>query len=111
MRTDFGISKYTNEKNFFRVAFLCQYIPRIYRMVQLIGGVSANGFIFESAWANFVINLLMFILTGHVVGACWYLLGLQVSECVYCVYILSNNHIHPPLNLSKLKYLVFTSFF
>ncbi|KAG6538449.1 hypothetical protein ZIOFF_003571 [Zingiber officinale] len=65
-------------KNLLRVTVLLQYIPRIIRFVPLLGGQSASGFIFESAWANFVINLLMFVLAGHVVGSCWYLFGLQV---------------------------------
>ncbi|PNY02543.1 cyclic nucleotide-gated cation channel protein, partial [Trifolium pratense] len=44
---------------------------------------SPTGFIFESAWANFIINLLIFMLSGHVVGSCWYLFGLQrVNQCL-----------------------------
>lgn len=66
-------------KNLLRATVLLQYIPRITRFLPLLAGRSASGFIFESAWANFVINLLMFVLAGHVVGSCWYLFGLQVS--------------------------------
>ena len=67
-------------KNLLRAAVLVQYIPRLYRFLPLLAGQSPSGFIFESAWANFVINLLTFVLAGHVVGACWYLFGLQVPE-------------------------------
>ncbi|PWA98503.1 cyclic nucleotide-binding transporter 1 [Artemisia annua] len=69
-------------KNLLRSAVLVQYIPRLYRFLPLLAGQSPSGFTFESAWANFVINLLTFVLAGHVVGSCWYLFGLQdISDC------------------------------
>ncbi|BAF10182.1 probable cyclic nucleotide-gated ion channel 20, chloroplastic [Oryza sativa Japonica Group] len=81
-----GLSTANYAKNLLRITVLLQYVPRIIRFVPLLGGQSdssANGFIFESAWANFVINLLMFVLAGHVVGSCWYLFGLQrVNQCL-----------------------------
>ena len=48
--------------------------------VAVLAGQTPTGFIFESAWANFFINLLTFMLAGHVVGSCWYLFGLQVRQ-------------------------------
>ncbi|KAH6770523.1 cyclic nucleotide-binding transporter 1 [Perilla frutescens var. hirtella] len=70
-------------KNLLRAAILVQYIPRLYRFLPLLAGQSPTGFIFESAWANFVMNLLTFILASHVVGSCWYLFGLQrVNQCL-----------------------------
>ncbi|XP_057247070.1 probable cyclic nucleotide-gated ion channel 20, chloroplastic isoform X2 [Beta vulgaris subsp. vulgaris] len=78
-----GSSGANYAKNLLRVAILVQYIPRLYRFLPLLVGQSAIGFIFESAWANFVINLLTFVLSGHVVGSCWYLFGLQrVNQCL-----------------------------
>ncbi|XP_071722418.1 probable cyclic nucleotide-gated ion channel 20, chloroplastic [Rutidosis leptorrhynchoides] len=69
-------------KNLLRVSVLIQYVPRLYRFLPLLVGQSPTGFIFESAWANFVINLFTFMLSGHVVGSCWYLFGLQrVNQC------------------------------
>ncbi|CAN6577735.1 unnamed protein product [Malus baccata var. baccata] len=41
--------------------------------------LTPSGFIFESAGANFVINILIFVLASHIVGSCWYLMGLQVG--------------------------------
>jgi hypothetical protein len=78
-----GLSSANYAKNLLRATVLLQYVPRIIRFVPLLDGQSANGFIFESAWANFVINLLMFVLAGHVVGSCWYLFGLQVSQVFF----------------------------
>ncbi|XP_021292076.1 probable cyclic nucleotide-gated ion channel 20, chloroplastic isoform X2 [Herrania umbratica] len=70
-------------KNLLRTAILIQYLPRLYRFLPFLAGQSPSGFIFESAWANFVINLLTFMLSGHIVGSCWYLLGLQrVNQCL-----------------------------
>lgn len=78
-----GSSAANFAKNLLRATVLLQYIPRIIRFLPLLAGQSASGFIFESAWANFVINLLMFVLAGHVVGSCWYLFGLQrVNQCL-----------------------------
>ncbi|XP_058755122.1 probable cyclic nucleotide-gated ion channel 20, chloroplastic isoform X1 [Vicia villosa] len=70
-------------KNLLRLAILIQYIPRLFRFLPLLIGQSPTGFIFESVWASFILNLLIFMLSGHVVGACWYLFGLQrVNECL-----------------------------
>ncbi|KAK2367538.1 putative cyclic nucleotide-gated ion channel 20, chloroplastic [Trifolium repens] len=78
-----GYSGANYAKNLIRLAILIQYIPRLFRYLPLLIGQSHTGFIFESAWANFIINLLIFILSGHVVGSCWYLFGLQrVNQCL-----------------------------
>ncbi|GLT55903.1 hypothetical protein SLA2020_289870 [Shorea laevis] len=78
-----GASGANYAKNLLRVAILVQYIPRLYRFLPLLAGQSPRGFIFESAWANFVINLLTFVLSGHIVGSLWYLFGLQrVNQCL-----------------------------
>ncbi|CAI9113296.1 OLC1v1013869C1 [Oldenlandia corymbosa var. corymbosa] len=70
-------------KNLLRAAILAQYIPRLYRFLPLLAGQSPIGLVFESAWANFIINLLTFVLSSHVVGSCWYLFGLQrVNQCL-----------------------------
>ncbi|KAJ1410152.1 RmlC-like jelly roll fold [Sesbania bispinosa] len=70
-------------KNLLRAAILMQYIPKLFRFLPLLIGQSPTGFIFESAGANFIINLLIFMLASHVVGSCWYLFGLQrVNQCL-----------------------------
>jgi cyclic nucleotide gated channel len=74
-----GISGANNAKNLLRAAVLVQYIPRLWRFTPLLIGQSPSGFIFETALANFFINLFTYILSGHIVGSCWYLFGLQVS--------------------------------
>ncbi|XP_058762219.1 probable cyclic nucleotide-gated ion channel 20, chloroplastic [Vicia villosa] len=64
------------------ILILVQYILRLFRFLPLLIGQSPSGFIFKSAWANFVINLLFFMLFSHIVGSCWYLFALQrVDQC------------------------------
>ncbi|XP_062111008.1 probable cyclic nucleotide-gated ion channel 20, chloroplastic [Humulus lupulus] len=78
-----GTSGANYAKNLLRAAILAQYAPRLYRFLPMLAGQSPSGFIFESAWANFIINLLTFVLSGHVVGSLWYLFGLQrVNQCL-----------------------------
>eukprot|EP00250_Pteridium_aquilinum_P005153 c15291_g1_i1 orf=200-2506(+) len=80
-------------KNLLRVIVLVQYFPRMIRFFPLLAGNSPTGFIFETAWANFFINLFLFLLVAHVVGSCWYLFGLQrVNQCLrdVCIQSISN---------------------
>ncbi|CAJ1952239.1 unnamed protein product [Sphenostylis stenocarpa] len=78
-----GSSGANYAKNLLRAAILVQYFPRLFRFLPQLIGQSPTGFIFESAWANFIINLLIFMLSGHVVGSFWYLFGLQrVNQCL-----------------------------
>ncbi|XP_068309204.1 probable cyclic nucleotide-gated ion channel 20, chloroplastic isoform X2 [Pyrus communis] len=82
LRKTSGLTGANHAKNLLRAAVLLQYIPRLYRFLPFLAGQTPSGFIFESAWANFIINLLTFVLSGHVVGSCWYLFGLQrVNQC------------------------------
>ncbi|XP_015966822.1 probable cyclic nucleotide-gated ion channel 20, chloroplastic isoform X2 [Arachis duranensis] len=76
-----GSSGANYAKNLLRAVILVQYIPRLCRFLPML--ISPTGFIFESAWANFFINLLTFMLSGHVVGSWWYLFALQrVNQCL-----------------------------
>lgn len=66
-------------KNLLRITVLLQYIPRCFRFVPLAMG----SFAFETAGANFVINMFIYLLAGHVVGCCWYLFSLQrINKCL-----------------------------
>ncbi|KAK9714311.1 hypothetical protein RND81_06G085600 [Saponaria officinalis] len=83
-------------KNLLRAVILVQYIPRLYRFLPLFAGQSPIGFVFESAWANFFINILTFVLSGHFVGSCWYLFGLQrVNQCLRDACHKTNNSFIP----------------
>ncbi|CAN6997063.1 unnamed protein product [Brassica oleracea var. botrytis] len=70
-------------KNLLCTAVVVQCIPKLHRLFHLLARKRTTGFIFESAWASFFINLFTFILAGHIVGSCWYLFGLQrVNRCL-----------------------------
>ncbi|CAN8258977.1 unnamed protein product [Cochlearia groenlandica] len=78
-----GIHRAEYERNIIRAGFLFQYIPKLYRLLPLLAGQTATSTIFESAWINFFVNLLTFVLAGHAVGSFWYLAGLQrVKKCL-----------------------------
>ncbi|XP_058108462.1 probable cyclic nucleotide-gated ion channel 20, chloroplastic isoform X4 [Magnolia sinica] len=70
-------SRANDAKNLLRATVILNYIPRIIRFLPLLASQSASGFIFESAWVNFIIHLLIFVLAGHAVGSFWYLFGVQ----------------------------------
>ncbi|KAL5160460.1 putative cyclic nucleotide-gated ion channel 20, chloroplastic [Glycine soja] len=59
LRKYLGISGANFAKNLLRAAILLQYFPRLFRFLPLLIGQSPTGFIFESAWANFIINLFL----------------------------------------------------
>ncbi|KAL0719279.1 hypothetical protein Bca4012_068603 [Brassica carinata] len=92
-----GTSTAGSERNIIRSTFLVQYIPKLYRFLPLLAGQTPTGFIFESAWASFVINLLTFMLAGHAVGSCWYFSGLErVKKCLLHAW---NNSVDERRNL------------
>ncbi|KAB5531722.1 hypothetical protein DKX38_018392 [Salix brachista] len=75
-----GASGANNAKNLLRLANLVQNIPKLF---PLVVGRSPSGFQLETASANFIINLVMYMLSCHIVGSCWYLFGLQrVHHCL-----------------------------
>ncbi|CAH8341556.1 unnamed protein product [Eruca vesicaria subsp. sativa] len=77
-----GASGGNYAKNFLTAAVLFQYIPKLCRLLPLLAGKTPAVFLFDSA-CSFVVNLLTFMLVGHVVGSCWYLFGLQrVNHCL-----------------------------
>ncbi|KAH0943487.1 hypothetical protein HID58_003124 [Brassica napus] len=93
-----GTSTAGFERNIIRSTFIVQYIPKLYRLLPLLAGQTPTGFIFESAWASFVINLLTFMLAGHAVGSCWYFSGIErVKKCL--LYAAWNNSVDERRNL------------
>ncbi|KAJ0238407.1 Ion transport domain-containing protein [Hirschfeldia incana] len=80
--THLGASGDNYANNFLKAAVLFQYIPKLCRLLPLLAGKTPTVFLVESA-CSFVVNILTFILVGHVVGSCWYLFGMQrVNHCL-----------------------------
>lgn len=57
-----------------------QYHPKLLKLLPLIVEQTPTAFLLKPAWANFVKNLLTFMLAGHVVGTVWYTFGLGVWQ-------------------------------
>lgn len=60
-----------------RLLVLVQYFPRIRRCYPLLRGSETAGLLFESAWASFFLNLVMYVMSSHVIGSIWYIGGVQ----------------------------------
>ncbi|GKV44393.1 hypothetical protein SLEP1_g51583 [Rubroshorea leprosula] len=65
-------------KELLKYIIICQYVPRILRIVPLYIEVTrTSGFLTETAWAGAALNLFLYMLASHVLGAIWYLLSLE----------------------------------
>ncbi|XP_074369204.1 cyclic nucleotide-gated ion channel 4-like [Apium graveolens] len=60
------------------IMFLFQYIPKIYNAVCLLRRMLFQ-YIFGTAWWGIGLNIIAIFVASHVVGACYYLLGIQRS--------------------------------
>nr|XP_007152605.1 hypothetical protein PHAVU_004G144100g [Phaseolus vulgaris]ESW24599.1 hypothetical protein PHAVU_004G144100g [Phaseolus vulgaris] len=79
LATDTSGANYENE--LFVVLMMLQYFPRLLRFFPMV--CSPDGLVFESPLLNIFINLLTFILSGHVVGSWWYHFSLRrVNQCL-----------------------------
>ncbi|KAG9447572.1 hypothetical protein H6P81_013700 [Aristolochia fimbriata] len=70
-------------KNALLFIILLQYIPRFLRIIPLISELKRTAGVFaETAWAGAAYYLLWYMLASHIVGAFWYLLGVErVDAC------------------------------
>ncbi|KAL8147438.1 cyclic nucleotide-gated ion channel 4-like [Apium graveolens] len=60
------------------IMFLFQYLPKIYIAVCLLRRMLSQ-YIFGTAWWGVGLNIVAIFVASHVVGACYYLLGIQRS--------------------------------
>ncbi|KAM2483458.1 hypothetical protein ACFX1W_041088 [Malus domestica] len=65
-------------KDLLKFIIVAQYVPRFWRIYPLYQEVTrTSGFMTETAWAGAAVNLLLFMLASHIVGAFWYLLSVE----------------------------------
>ncbi|CAI7872363.1 unnamed protein product, partial [Closterium sp. NIES-53] len=67
------------------LALCIQNIPRAARFFPLLAGTASHvtGFVFETAWANFLLNLVFYLMASNFVGGVWYILAVdRFSECL-----------------------------
>ncbi|KEH26828.1 cyclic nucleotide gated channel protein [Medicago truncatula] len=78
-----GSSQAIYAKNLLSLVIFVQLIAKLFRFLPWVIGRSSTRIIYESAWANLAVGLLVFLLSAHVVGSCWYLFGLErVNQCL-----------------------------
>ncbi|XP_068668874.1 probable cyclic nucleotide-gated ion channel 5 [Aristolochia californica] len=70
-------------KNALLFIILLQYVPRFLRIIPLMSELKRTAGVFAvTAWAGAAYYLLWYMLASHIVGAFWYLLGVQrVDTC------------------------------
>ncbi|GKV49987.1 hypothetical protein SLEP1_g56705 [Rubroshorea leprosula] len=69
-------------KESLKYIIICQYVPRIVRIVPLyieVSRTSSINIVPESARAGAALNLLLYMLASHVLGAIWYLLSVETQ--------------------------------
>ncbi|PON98025.1 Voltage dependent potassium channel [Trema orientale] len=65
-------------KEFLKIIIICQYVPRLMRIIPLFKEVTrTSGILTKTAWAGAAFNLTLYMLASHVVGALWYLFSLE----------------------------------
>ncbi|KAL6889016.1 hypothetical protein ACP4OV_010042 [Aristida adscensionis] len=75
------VSEAMKAKNTLMLIFLCQYAPRLIRIIPLYLQITrSTGTIMETAWAGAAFNLLIYMLASHVLGAFWYILSIQRED-------------------------------
>ncbi|KAK8947023.1 Cyclic nucleotide-gated ion channel 4 [Platanthera zijinensis] len=66
------------------IMFLFQYLPKIHHSISFLRRLqNSSGYIFGTIWWGIALNLIAYFIASHVVGACWYLLGIQrATKCL-----------------------------
>ncbi|XP_035547301.1 cyclic nucleotide-gated ion channel 1-like [Juglans regia] len=65
-------------KEMLKAVIFSQYVPRLLRIYPLYVEVTrTSGILTETAWAGAAYNLFLYMLASHVVGAFWYLFGIE----------------------------------
>ncbi|XP_042503562.1 cyclic nucleotide-gated ion channel 1-like isoform X2 [Macadamia integrifolia] len=71
-------SESLNTKNLLKFVVLFQYVPRLLRIYPLYKEVTrTSGILTETAWAGAALNLFLYMLASHVLGAFWYLFSIE----------------------------------
>ncbi|KAF3439874.1 hypothetical protein FNV43_RR18152 [Rhamnella rubrinervis] len=70
-------------KNILKYVIICQYVPRFIRILPFYREVTrTSGILTETAYAGAALNLFLYMLASHMVGALWYLFSIeQVDSC------------------------------
>ncbi|KAI9180006.1 hypothetical protein LWI28_000170 [Acer negundo] len=65
-------------KEMLKYVILCQFVPRCVRVVPLSKEIErTSGILTETAWAGAALNLILYMLASHVIGAVWFLISVE----------------------------------
>lgn len=68
-------------KHALRLTIMFQFLLRLYLIFPLSSKIiKTTGVMVEAVWAGAACNLLLYMLASHVIGSCWYLLGVERQE-------------------------------
>ncbi|XVF33181.1 hypothetical protein REPUB_Repub17cG0146500 [Reevesia pubescens] len=68
-------------KELLKSIIFCQYVRRIIRIFPLYKEVTrTSGILTETAWAGAALNLFLYMLASHAVGAFWYLFSIERED-------------------------------
>ncbi|XP_040988337.1 cyclic nucleotide-gated ion channel 1-like isoform X2 [Juglans microcarpa x Juglans regia] len=71
-------------KEMLKAVIFSQYVPRLLRIYPLYVEVTrTSGILTETAWAGAAYNLFLYMLASHVVGAFWYLFGIERQDACW----------------------------
>ncbi|KAH7849691.1 hypothetical protein Vadar_021545 [Vaccinium darrowii] len=73
-----GGSRSLDTMNLLKFVVLFQYVPRVVRVHPLYKEATITSGIFtKTAWSEAALNLFLYMLAGHVLGAFWYLFSIE----------------------------------
>ncbi|CAI6008604.1 unnamed protein product, partial [Closterium sp. NIES-65] len=63
-------------------ALFAQNVPRAIRFFPILSGNAPHvtGLVFETAWANFLLNFVFYLMASNIVGSMWYFLAASVTQ-------------------------------
>ncbi|KAG8094479.1 hypothetical protein GUJ93_ZPchr0012g20958 [Zizania palustris] len=77
-------SEVAKAKNILMLIVICQYVPRLIRIRPLYLQITRSaGIITETPWAGAALNLIIYMLASHVLGALWYLLSIERKDACW----------------------------
>ncbi|KAL5796026.1 hypothetical protein ACOSQ2_000846 [Xanthoceras sorbifolium] len=68
-------------KEMLKTVIFCQYVPRFARMYPLSNEIKrTSGILTETAWAGAALNLFLYMLASHIIGAFWFLFSVERQD-------------------------------
>ncbi|CAI5464523.1 unnamed protein product [Closterium sp. Yama58-4] len=78
-------------------ALFAQNVPRAIRFFPILSGNAPHvtGLVFETAWANFLLNFVFYLMASNIVGSMWYFLAASTAWAYFLLnfvfYLMASN--------------------